>query len=256
MYGFEGRVAIVTGAAIGIGRAIALRLAREGCRVGVFDLDAAGAEATVGAIRSAGGTASVAVGNVGQRADMVRAVAEVERVLGAPDFLVNNAGILRPSPFVEMTERAWRDTMSVNVDGVVHCCQTVLPGMLARGHGRIVNMASFAGKKAQANLAAYCASKFAVIGLTQSIALEVAERGIRINAVCPGIIVDTSMRDEIEEYNAGHGMPDVTVRSQGIPMKRAGTPEDIARVVAFLLSEESGYMTGQAINVTGGLWTS
>lgn len=256
MYGLDGQTAVVTGAAIGIGRAIALRLAQEGCRVGLFDLDADGAEATAGAIRAAGGTASVAIGSVTRRDDVDRALAEIEHDLGTVDMLVNNAGILRPAPFVETTEKAWRDTLSVNLDGVFHCCQAVLPGMLARRQGRIVNMASFAGKKGQPNIAAYCASKFAVIGLTQSIALETAEQGIRVNAVCPGIIVNTGMRDELEDYNASHGLPAVDARTQAIPMKRAGTPEDIARVVAFLLSDEAAYMTGQAINVTGGLWTT
>lgn len=256
MYGFDQQVAIVTGAAIGIGRAIALRLGQEGCRVGVFDMDGAGAEATAAAIRDAGGTASVAIGSVSRREDVQRGIAELERDLGSPEILVNNAGILRASPLVELSEKDWRDTLSVNLDGVFYCCQAVLPGMLARGQGRVVNMASFAGKKGQPNLSAYCASKFAVIGLTQSLALEVAPRGIRVNAVCPGIIINTGMRDEVEEFNAARGLPGVATRTQAVPMQRAGTPEDIARVVAFLLSDEAGYMTGQAINVTGGLWTT
>lgn len=256
MYGLEGQVAIVTGAAIGIGKAIALRMAREGCRVGVFDLNGDAANATAQEIRDAGGTAAVALGNVARREDVARAVEQLERDLGATDILVNNAGILRSAAVVELTDQQWRDTFSVNVDGVFYGCQAVLPGMLARGQGAIVNMASFAGKRGQPNLAAYCASKFAVIGLTQSLALEVADKGIRVNAVCPGIIVETGMRDEIEEFNAARGLPQVASRTPAIPMKRAGVPEDIARVVAFLASGEAGYMTGQAINVTGGLWTS
>jgi NAD(P)-dependent dehydrogenase (short-subunit alcohol dehydrogenase family) len=256
MYGLDGQVAIVTGAAIGIGRAIALRLAQEGCRVGLFDLDGRGTEATAEMVRAQGGTAAVAIGSVAVRDEVARGLDQLERDLGSADILVNNAGILRAAPVAELTERAWRDTFAVNVDGVFFWCQAVLPGMLARGQGVIVNMASFAGKKGQATLAAYCATKFAVIGFTQSLALETAEQGIRVNAVCPGIIVNTGMRDDIEEYNAEHGRPDVAQRAQAVPMKRAGEPEDVARVVAFLASAEAGYMTGQAINVTGGLWTS
>jgi len=256
MYGLEGRVAIVTGAAIGIGRAIALRLAQEGCRVGLFDLDRAGAEATAQMARAAGGTVAMAVGSVAVRADVTRGLEQFERDLGSPDILVSNAGILRADPVTALTDKAWRDTFAVNVDGVFFWSQAVLPGMLARRHGVIVNIASFAGKKGQPTLAAYSASKFAVIGFTQSLALETAEHGIRVNAVCPGIIVNTGMRDELEDYNAAHGRPDVTARAKSIPMQRTGEPEDVARVVAFLASAEAGYMTGQAINVTGGLWTT
>ena len=252
----EGKAALVTGASRGIGRAIALRLAEEGCRVGLFDLDGAGAGTTAGMVRAAGGTVAVATGSVAVRSDVARGLERFERDLGSPDILVNNAGILRADPVAALTEQAWRDTFAVNVDGVFFWCQAVLPGMQARRKGVIVNMASFAGKKGQPTLSAYCASKFAVIGFTQSLALETAEQGIRVNAVCPGIIVNTGMRSEIEDYNAAHGRPGVDERTNAIPMRRAGEPEDVARVVAFLASAEAGYMTGQAINVTGGLWTS
>ena len=249
MYGLGGQAAVVTGAGNGIGRAIAVRLAREGCRIGLFDIDGAGAQATAELVRAAGGAASVAIGNVAQREDVDRGVAGLVRELGHVDILVNNAGILRTAPFLELTD-AGRDTLGVNLDGVFYCCQAVLPAMLARGQGAIVNIASFAGKKGLVNHAAYSASKFAVIGLTQSMAEEMAERGVRINAVCPGIIVDTGMR----EVAKAQGRPPVEVRAKAVPMRRTGSPDEIARVVAFLASGEAGYMTGQAINVTGGLW--
>jgi len=238
MYGLDGQAAVVTGAGNGIGRAIAVQLAREGCRIGLFDIDGAGAQATAELVRAAGGTASVAIGDVARREDVDRGMAELARELGHVDIMVNNAGILQTAPFLELTDAAWRDTLGVNLDGVFYCCQAVLPAMLARGQGAIVNIASFAGKKGLVNHAAYSASKFAVIGLTQCMAEEMAERGVRINAVCPGIIVDTGMR-EVAEAEA---------------MRRTGSPDEIARVVAFLASGEAGYMTGQAINVTGGLW--
>ena len=256
MYAIEGRTAIVTGAGNGIGRAIAVRLAREGCRIGLFDIDGAGAHATAELVRAAGGTASVAIGDVARREDVDRGAAELARDLGGVDILVNNAGILRTAPFLELTDAAWRDTLGVNLDGVFYFCQAVLPGMLTRQRGAIVNISSFAGKKGLANHAAYSASKFAVIGLTQCVAEEMAERGIRINAVCPGIIVDTGMRDVAEAEAKAQGRPPVEVRAKAVPMRRTGSPDEIARVVVFLASDEAGYMTGQAVNVTGGLWMS
>ena len=249
------RTALVTGAAHGIGRAIALRLAREGYAIGVVDRDEAGAENTASMVRALGRGASVAIADVSKRASVRAAVSRIASALGPVDVLVNNAGILRTAKFLDITEQDWRDTMSVNLDGVFHGCQAVLPDMLARGAGCIVNMSSWTGKKGVPNLAAYSATKAAVIALTQSIAGELAEHGIRVNAVCPGTIVDTQMRDEAEALYKAQGLPDIDTRIKTvIPMRRAGLPADVAGVVAFLVSEDAAYMTGQAINVTGGLW--
>ena len=255
MHKLEGRTAIVTGAGAGIGRAIALRLAAEGCDVGVFDVSEAAAHETAGLVRAQGRRACVAVGSVASRVDVERATTALVEGLGGVDILVNNAGILRTAPFLETTEQDWRDIFAVNLDGVFFFCQAVLPRMLARGSGCIVNMSSWTGKKGVPNHAAYSASKFAVIGLTQSMAGEMAEHGIRINAVCPGVIVDTLMREQAEVLNKAQGLPDAQTRAKTmIPLRRAGTPADVAGVVAFLVSDEAAYMTGQAINITGGLW--
>ena len=247
--------ALVTGAGGGIGRAIALRLARDGWDIGVVDMNEAGAEETAALVRQLGRRACVAVANVARRDSVQAAVAHVTEALGPIDVLVNNAGILRTAKFVDITDQDWRDTMSVNLDGVFHCTQAVLPAMLARGSGCIVNMSSWTGKKGAPNHAAYSATKAAVIALTQSLAGELAEVGIRVNAVCPGTIVDTQMRDDAETLNKAQGLPDIHTRVRTvIPMRRAGLPSDVAGVVAFLVSEDAAYMTGQAINITGGLW--
>ena len=252
--GHDGRTALVTGAGTGIGRAIALKLAREGCRVGVFDRDGAAAESTAAAIRAEGGTAATHTGDVSRREDVRAGVAALESALGPLDCLVNNAGILRTAPLAGITDADWRDTFAVNLDGVFLFCREVVPGMVARGRGAVVNMASWTGRRGVPNHAAYSASKFAVVGLTQSIAAEVAPHGVRVNAVCPGIIVDTAMRDHAEAANREQGLPDVHTRAQTVPLRRPGVPGDVAGVVAFLLSDAAAYVTGQAVDVSGGLW--
>jgi NAD(P)-dependent dehydrogenase (short-subunit alcohol dehydrogenase family) len=254
MYALEGRTAIVTGSSGGIGRAIALRLARAGCDVGIFDRDEAGAAETADLVRHERRNAHVALGSVADRQEVDAGAARLIERLGHVDILVNNAGILRTSKFLDIAPREWRDLLAVNLDGTFHFCQAVLPHMVARQSGAIINMSSWTGKKGVPNHAAYSASKFAVIGLTQSIAGEMAEHGIRINAVCPGIIVGTQMRREAEAMNKTQGLPDVETRAKTIPLRRVGYPEDVAAVVAFLASDEAAYMTGQAVNVTGGLW--
>ena len=247
--------AIITGAGSGIGRAIALRLARDGWDIGVLDRDEAGAATTAAQVHQLGRQAALATADVGQRGQVQDAVGRLRAALGPVGVLVNNAGILRTAPFMDTTEADWRATLSVNLDGVFHGCQAVLPAMLAQGAGCIVNMSSWTGKKGVPNHAAYSASKAAVIALTQSLAAEVAGQGVRVNAVCPGVIVDTAMRDAAEALNRAQGLPDVDARVQTqVPMRRAGLPADVANVVAFLVSADASYMTGQALNITGGLW--
>jgi NAD(P)-dependent dehydrogenase (short-subunit alcohol dehydrogenase family) len=250
-----GRSAILTGAGTGIGRACALHLAGLGCEVGILDVDAAAAEATARDIRALGRRCTVEIGSVAAPDDVARAIPALAQALGQVDILVNNAGILRTAPFLETDHALWRRILDTNLDGTFHVCRAVLPLMVAQGHGVVVNMASWTGKKGVANHSAYCVSKFGLIGLTQTLALEMAPHGIRVNAVCPGVIVDTAMRDAAEEMNRAQGLPDVATRVRTtIPLARAGLPGDVAGAVAFLASDASGYMTGQALNVTGGLW--
>ena len=251
---FDGQVALVTGAGSGIGRAVALRLARGGCDVGLFDRDVDGTGETERLIAALGRKAVSTIGNVANRADVDECVATVIRTLGVVGILVNNAGILRTAPFLEVSESDWHEIFAINLGGVFAFSQAVLPAMVARRSGAVVNMASWTGKKGVPNHAAYGATKAAIINLTQSLAGEFGEHGIRINAVCPGIIVDTAMRDEAEQMNRAQGLPDAATRAQTIPLRRPGYPCEIAEVVAFLASERAAYMTGQAINVTGGHW--
>jgi NAD(P)-dependent dehydrogenase (short-subunit alcohol dehydrogenase family) len=245
----ERRTALVTGAGTGIGRAIARRLATGGYRVAVNDVDPAAAARTAAEV---GGPAVAA--DVGDRAAVHRMVAESLAALGHLDVLVNNAGICRIGAIADFAESDWRDTFRVNVDGVFFCCQAAVPAMARRGQGSIVNIASWSGKSGAAYFGPYCASKFAVIGLTQSLAREVAAQGIRVNAVCPGIVAGTAMRAEVDARSQAIGRPTGDERVGLIPLGRLAEVEDVAGIVAFLVSDEARYMTGQAVNVTGGLW--
>ena len=248
------RTALITGAGTGIGRAIALRLARDGWGVAVNDVEPGRAAAVVAEVARLGARGTAVVADVGDREAARRMVGEAIAGLGAVDLLVNNAGVCRLGALAEFSEADWRATFRVNVDGVFFCCQAVLPHMLGRGRGSIVNVASWSGKSGAAYFGPYCASKFAVIGLTQSLAKEVAAQGIRVNAVCPGIVAGTEMRAEVDAASRALGRPTSTDRVGWIPMGRLAEPEDVAGVVAFLASDDARYMTGQAVNVTGGLW--
>lgn len=254
MYGLEGRKAIVTGAAHGIGRAIAARLVAEGCDVGIFDRDAESAEITAKAIAAPGRTVAVAAGDVSRKADVDAAIARLAGALGDIDILVNNAGICPIGKMLEMPEADWNATFGVNVNGLFHVSRAVVPGMIARRRGTVVNLASWMGKSGVASYGAYCASKFAIVALTQTLAAEVGEHGVRVNAVAPGLIVETRMREESEVERRSQGLPTASDRAKGIPLRRAGLPSDIAKAVVFLASDEAAYITGETVNVTGGLW--
>jgi len=248
MYSLSGRVGLVTGGGGGIGRAIAQRLAQDGMSVAVLDRDG-GAAHTVAA--EFGGLALSA--DVTQGEEIGRAVDAVLARYSRIDLLVNNAGVAWMGPALDTPLEALRSMLAVNVEGVFIASRAVLPHMIERRAGSIVNLASWAGKTGPAYFAGYSASKFAVIGLTQALAREMAPHGIRVNAICPGIVVDTAMRTAIEGQQRRYGLPETAEREKSIPVGRVSVPDDVARVAAFLASDESAYMTGESINLSGGL---
>ena len=248
MYALSGRVGLVTGGGGGIGRAIAQRLAHDGMAVAVLDRDGAAAQTVAAEI---GGLAVTA--DVTRPEEVGRAVDTVLARFSRVDLLVNNAGVAWMGPALDTPLEALRSMLAVNVEGVFIVSRAVLPHMIERRAGSVVNLASWAGKTGNAYFAGYSASKFAVIGLTQALAREMAPHGIRINAICPGIVVDTSMRSAIEGQQRRYGLPETAEREKSIPIGRVSVPEDVARIAAFLASDESAYMTGESINLSGGL---
>jgi NAD(P)-dependent dehydrogenase (short-subunit alcohol dehydrogenase family) len=248
MYALSGRVGLVTGGGGGIGRAIARRLARDGMAVTVLDRDGGMAQAVASEI---GGLAVTA--DVTDPEEVARAVGATLARFEKIDLLVNNAGVAWMGPALETPLAALRSMLAVNVEGVLIASRAVLPHMVERRSGSIVNLASWAGKTCPAYFAGYSASKFAVIGLTQALAREMAPYGIRVNAICPGIVVDTAMRAAIEGQQRHYGLPETAEREKSIPIGRVSVPDDVAQIAAFLASDESAYMTGESINLSGGL---
>jgi meso-butanediol dehydrogenase/(S,S)-butanediol dehydrogenase/diacetyl reductase len=252
---FEGSGVLVTGGAAGMGRAIAEAFLGEGAKVVIADINEERAGQTAGELGAAGGEVTslgVDVTSEEQVGEMIR---RGDETLGGIDILVNNAGVITMDKTVDVTEKDWDFVMDVNAKGVFLCVKAVIPGMLERGGGKIVNIASQAGKRGYKLFAHYCASKAAVIVFSKGVALEVAPT-IRINCVCPGI-VNTEMMDREyvwEEEMTGESQEAIKERwMSGIPMGRFQEPEHIARVAMFLASDDSSEMTGQAINVTGGM---
>jgi len=253
MYGLNGKTAIITGAAHGIGKSIAARLLDEGCAVGLLDLDLDGLHAAEAEL-STKGQVAVAACDVSSGTSVKAGIAKLVEVLGPTDILVNNAGICKVGRLLDCDPEVWRTTFGVNVDGIFHTVHAVAPGMVKRGSGSIINIASWMGKSGVAAYGAYCASKFAAVSLTQTLACELGEHGVRVNAVGPGLVVDTKMRDESEVKRKAEKLPSAFDRAQSIPLRRPGYPADIANAVAFLASEQASYITGETISVTGGLW--
>ena len=251
-----GKSAIVTGAGRGIGKATALRFAREGADVLVPDLDLASSQAAAKEIQALGRKGVPMQMDVTRMADIQRMVETAMREFGKIDILVNNAGIVIVRDLLELTEAEWDRTMDVNAKAVFFCLQAVAREMVKRKTGVILNASSISGRVGRPMLVDYCASKFAVVAITQSAALALAPHGIRVNAVAPGI-VDTDMWVKIDrEWGTLAGKPPGEMkrtRVEAIPLGRIETPEDVANLYTFLASDEASYNTGQTYNVCGGL---
>ena len=252
------RIALVTGGAQGLGAAICLRLAREGCDVMVADLNGDQAEQTAQAIAQETGRRVLAVKvNVADE-EQVRALVDATvHTFGRLDILVANAGIVRSGPVDELSLRDWQLVIDVNLTGFFLCAKYAAAVMKQQRRGVIIQINSKSGKKGSFKNSAYAASKFGGIGLTQSIALELAEFGVRVNAICPGNLLDSPLwvNELYGQYARRLGISEAEVRQKyvdQVPMKRGCTFDDVANVMVFLASDQSSYMTGQAINVTGG----
>lgn len=239
------KVAVVTGAGSGIGRAICLRLAEEGVVSSVWDVNMEGAEETVRMVKEAGSNAIACAVDVSQSAQIAAAAARTRSELGPVAILVNNAGISLFEKLSEVTEEKWDHMMAVNLKGPYLCAQTFVPDMVAAGWGRIVNISSSAMQQGSSNSARYAASKGGVLGLTKALAKELAVDGITVNNIPPGLVDTPRMREVIK---------DVDAVSKLRPMQRHGEPEDIAEACAYLVSERSSYITGQTISVNGGYY--
>jgi 3-oxoacyl-[acyl-carrier protein] reductase len=242
-----GKTALVTGAARGIGKAIATALAHEGATVMVVDLNTEGVEQAAKELREVGFDAHGVAADVTQSQSVDELVQDTLARTGRIDILVNNAGVISNKPILELSEEEWDRTLAVNLKGVFVCSQSASRAMSQQRSGRIVNIASLAGKVGAPGQAAYCASKHGVLGLTKVLAIDLAPFGINVNAICPG-------NTETERAESrGQTYDDLT---QGIlaktPLGRFGKPEDVARVVLFLLSPAADYITGQSIDVDGG----
>ena len=252
------RIALVTGGAQGLGAAICLRLAREGCDVVVADLNREQAEQTALAVANETGRRAIALPvNVADEEQVREMVDAAVSEFGRLDILVANAGVVRSSPVDEMNLRDWQLVMDVNLTGYFLCAKYAAAVMKRQHSGAIIQINSKSGKKGSFKNGAYAASKFAGIGLTQSIALELAEYGVRVNAICPGNLLDSPLwvGSLYEQYSKRLGVSEEEVRQRYIdqvPMRRGCTYEDVTNVLVFLASDQSSYMTGQAINVTGG----
>jgi NAD(P)-dependent dehydrogenase (short-subunit alcohol dehydrogenase family) len=236
---------IVTGAAQGIGRAVALRMAVEGAHVAIWDVQADGAEETARRCRAQGALARAFPVDVGAPADVETAVAAFEREWGVPDALVNNAGIYPRAHALDMELAQWQRVLQVNLSGTFICACAVARRMKENGAGAIVNMASGRALAGAAKGAHYAASKGGIIALTKSLALDWARYGIRVNCVIPGITDTAQPRGELSDN-------ELYAMGAHIPLGRIGEPRDIAAAVAFLLGDDSAYMTGQSIAVNGG----
>ena len=245
MQGLQNKIAIVTGAGQGIGQAIAVRLAQEGAEVIVSDINLQGVEQTASQIRQMDRKSLALKVDVANFEDVQAMVHKSTEEFGRVDILVNNAGVTKDNLLVRMTQQQWDWVISVNLKGTFNCTKAVAPHMMRNRYGRIINIASVIGLVGNAGQANYAASKAGIIGLTKSVAKELGSRGITVNAVAPGYI-QTEMTERLPEQ-----AKETLLKT--IPLRRPGLPQDVAGVIVFLASDDASYITGQVINIDGGM---
>jgi len=249
----EGKVALITGGASGIGAGVARVLATHGADVMIGDIDTDAAERFAASLREEGHQAAGYRLDVTSRQEINDTIGAIEGTKGAVDILVNNAGISSVRDFLDISDVDWDSMMSVNLKGVVLVTQRILPAMIARRSGRIINISSMAGKQGLPRLAHYCATKFGVIGITQSLAFEMAPHNITVNAVCPGVVRtplwDDDTKGILNDLDGENGW-DAFVG--GIPLGRPQSPEDMGNACLFFASDAGANVTGEALNVSGG----
>ncbi len=251
---FEDKVAVITGAAQGIGQAIALRFAQEGARVALLDLQ--DTSPAVALCQAAGSAARGFAVNVSQKSSIAAAVDSIVAEWGKIDIWVNNAGIFDNTPLTELSEERWDKVADVNYKSMFLCAQLAAPAMLAQHWGRIINISSMAGKVAFPDEVAYCSTKSAVLGLTRALAIELGPHGITANAICPGSIQTEMLKSTHQSLADRHNTTLAAWEAdvlKTIPVGRFGQPADVAALAAFLASEDAAYINAQAINIDGGL---
>jgi 2-hydroxycyclohexanecarboxyl-CoA dehydrogenase len=241
-----GRTAVVTGGASGIGRAIALRLARDGNDVAVLDVDLAGARETAAAVGALGRHALAVETDVSSLRSVGAAATAVRQGLGPVHILVNDAGIANFCPLLEMTEENWDRMIAVHLKGTFNATRTFLPDMTSGGWGRVVSISSVGALRGGPGLTHYAAAKAGIIGFTKALAIEVGPLGVTVNAIAPGLIDTPLIR------RAGTPEAIIEAAAQQAPVRRIGTPEDIAAACAYLVSEEASFVTGQVLSPNGG----
>ena len=242
------KTALVTGAAAGIGRACAMRLAREGIAVGVLDLNLDGCESVVTEIKAAGGKALALKASIADRNQVIEAVDKLRKEFGPVTIVINNAGIANFIPFEELKEDDWRKMMEINVIGTFIVTQVVLPDMKAAHWGRVVNISSSSAQSGSIEQVHYSSSKGAVVSMTRSLAQALGPMGVTVNNIPPGSVMQTIM----SEANKDRFQLPPEQLAKSLPVRRLGVPDDIANACAWLVSEDTGYVTGQTIGVNGG----
>ena len=251
MQGLSGKTVIVTGGGGGIGRAVCLRFAAEGSLVAVLDRDEAAAQTTLAAIKEAGGKGGAYTADITDYAAVTAAVAAIEKELGSPQILVNNAGFDRFMPFLKTRPEQWEQLIAINLTGALNMHHVVLPKMLEAGGGKVINVASDAARVGSSGEAVYAACKAGLVGLSKTLARELATKNINLNVVCPGPTETALLKGVVATSNNPEKL--LEAFRNAVPMRRLGQPEDYPGIITLLASDEANFITGQVISVSGSL---